>query len=529
MSGLTPEVMCPQLNAVRVRYVTPSNILDRMSKSNSSQPEKVASQKALLSAERIIDAEGCEEVGQIADAALAAVSLRQQQLADSAANVQVSRPLRICISGYRSAPFGGGQGIYIKYLSKALVDAGHKVDVISGQPYPDVDPRVRLIKMPGLDLFANGLTSLRPRHLGSLTNIIEWTSKLTGGFAEPYCFSRRLYKYLLQHRDDYDIVHDNQCLGWGMLKLQQQGFHLLTTIHHPITSDLKIALNASNKWWERILIRRWHAFLVMQKQVASQLDHVVTVSQRSNKDIAEAFALEEKNIHLVYNGIDTEVFHPLPDVEPKPWQIMATASADQPLKGLRYLLIALSQLVKKYPQLNLLLVSKPQAGGETESLIKRLNLAKHIQCVHGISTEDLVAHYAQSSVAVVPSVYEGFGLPAGEAMACGVPVVSTNGGALPEVVGDAGVLVEVKNAEAIAQAIESLLLNKNLRRDYAERGRKRIEEKFSWALAAKEMTALYYLILDEPIVDGQSELGPALAKKAVAQESLPIGVANANS
>ena len=136
----------------------------------------------------------------------------------------VTRPLRICIAGYRSAPFGGGQGIYIKYLSKALVDAGHQVDVISGQPYPEVDPRVNLIKLPGLDLFNNGLRSLRAHHLTSLTNIIEWTGKLTGGFSEPYCFSRRLYKYLKSCRADYDIIHDNQCLGWGMLKLKLQTY-----------------------------------------------------------------------------------------------------------------------------------------------------------------------------------------------------------------------------------------------------------------------------------------------------------------
>ena len=146
-----------------------------------------------------------------------------------------ARPLRICISGYRSAPFGGGQGIYIKYLSKALVEAGHSVDVVSGQPYPMLDERVNLVKLPGLDLFANGLLSLRPRHLASMTNIIEWLSKLTGGFAEPYCFSRRLHHYLLAHSDSYDIIHDNQCLGWDMLKVQRVGFPLLTTIHHPIT------------------------------------------------------------------------------------------------------------------------------------------------------------------------------------------------------------------------------------------------------------------------------------------------------
>ena len=408
----------------------------------------------------------------------------------------VDRPLNICITGYRSAPFGGGQGIYIKYLSKALVDAGHTVDVISGQPYPHVDPRVRLIKMPGLDLFANGLLSLRPRHLTSLTNILEWLSKLTGGFAEPYCFSRRVAKYLAQHGDRYDVVHDNQCLGWGMLELQERGMNFLTTIHHPVTSDLEIAIGASKNWWQRLLIRRWHWFLRMQKRVASQLDHVVTVSDRSRKDIAEAFDLRAEHIHLVYNGIDTDEFRPMPEVEKNPYQIMATASADQPLKGLRYLLLAVAKLVKRYPQLQLVLVGKPKPGGYTERLVRRLKLRSHITFVSNVSTEQLVRYYAESQIAVVPSLYEGFGLPAGEAMACAVPVVSTDGGALPEVVGDAGVVVPTADADALATAISSLLDDNTLRAHYGSAGRKRIEEKFCWRLAAQQMTALYCGVMD---------------------------------
>lgn len=476
-----------------------------MSQKNNTTPVGVDVQSAQIAEEHAADM-----VSRIAGAA-----------GESQVKNDLARPLRICITGYRSAPFGGGQGIYIKYLSKALVDAGHQVDVISGQPYPHLDPRVKLIKMPGLDLFANGLLSLRPHHLKSFTNIIEWVSKLTGGFAEPYCFSRRLYQYLEAHRDDYDIVHDNQCLGWDMLKLQDNGFRLLTTIHHPITSDLDIALNASKNWWERLLIRRWHSFLTMQKKVAAQLDHVVTVSQQSNADIASAFALDAGNIHLVYNGIDTDEFRPLQGVERNPWQLMATASADAPLKGLRYLLLALAQLVKTYPQLRLLLVSKPKPGGQTEKLIKRLKLGKHIDFVHGISTEELVAHYAHSSIAVVPSVYEGFGLPAGEAMACGVPVVSTRGGALPEVVGDAGLLVDVKDADAMAKAIETLLLDADSRAHYGAAGRKRIEDKFCWTLAAKEMTALYYQIIDgESVVQRVPATGAGAGTDSVSDEVL---------
>ena len=413
-----------------------------------------------------------------------------------AARPGVARPLRIALLGYRSQPFGGGQGVYLKYLSKALVEAGHSVDVISGPPYPHLDSRVRLIELPSLDLFENGLGSLRPRHLRSLTNIIEWTSKLTGGFAEPYTFGRRAVKYLRKHGHQYDLIHDNQSLSYGMLQLQEMGLPLVTTVHHPVTSDLRIALAAARRWHERLLIKRWHAFLGMQKKVVKQLRNVVTVSDCSRQDIARDFGLQPAGISLVYNGIDTTEFRPMPDVTRRPKRLMATASADAPLKGLRYLLRAYAQLLSRHPDLELLLVSKPQPGGKTEQLVASLGIGDKVQFVNGISTEDMVRYYAEATIAVVPSVYEGFGLPAGEAMACGVPVVSTDGGALPEVVGEAGVIVPAKSAEALATAIDSLLADSEQRRLMSEAGRRRIEEKFSWEVCAREMTAYYHRVLD---------------------------------
>jgi glycosyltransferase involved in cell wall biosynthesis len=409
--------------------------------------------------------------------------------------VAPGKPLRIALLGYRSQPYGGGQGVYLRYLSKALVDAGHTVDVISGPPYPHLDARVRLIELPSLDLFENGLLSLRPRHLKSLTNIIEWLSKLTGGFAEPYTFGRRAVKYLRQHGHNYDLIHDNQSLSYGMLEIQEMGLPLVTTLHHPITSDLRIALNAARNAWERLLIRRWHAFLNMQKKVVVQLHNIVTVSDCSRQDIARDFGLQPAGISLVHNGIDTEVFKPMPGVARNPMRLMATCSADAPLKGLRYLLRAYARLLKQYPELELLLVSKPQRGGKTEKLVRRLGIADKVKFVNGITTQQMVRYYAEAAIAVVPSVYEGFGLPAGEAMACGVPVVSTDGGALPEVVGDAGVIVPVKNVDALVAAIDTLLRNPRARAELGARGQQRIDESFCWHVCARQMTEYYREVL----------------------------------
>lgn len=407
--------------------------------------------------------------------------------------------LKICLLGYRSNPYSGGQGIYLKFLSKALVERGHRVDVISGEPYPELDDRVRLIKLPGLNLFEeeNHVTALKPRHLLSYTDFFEWFSMLTGGFAEPYTFGRRLVQYFKRHRPDYDIVHDNQSLCYGTLQLQKMGVPLLTTIHHPITSDLRIALQSAENWKMRLLVRRWHSFLGMQKKVVRQLNNLVTVSEASRSDIATDFSVPETSLKIVHNGIDTEAFKPLPHIEPEPFTVMATASADAPLKGLDYLIHAIAKLEHELPDLKLNVLGKLKQDGDTAKLIQRLNIGHRIHFHSGLTTEEVAELYASATCAVVPSIYEGFGLPAGEAMACGVPIISTDGGALPEVVGDAGITVPTRDSDAIASAIRVVLDDETLRNKFAERGRKRILDKFSWAVAAEEMEKLYRNIIVE--------------------------------
>tara|TARA_B110000483_G_scaffold76942_1_gene95795 strand:+ start:1466 stop:2755 length:1290 start_codon:yes stop_codon:yes gene_type:complete len=409
--------------------------------------------------------------------------------------------LKICLLGYRSNPYSGGQGIYIKFLSKALVNAGHSVDVISGEPYPELDDSVRLIKLPGLNLFEadNHVTALRPRHLLSYTDFFEWFSMLTGGFPEPYTFGRRLVQYFKQHRPDYDIVHDNQSLCFGTLQLQKMSVPIITTIHHPITSDLRIALQSAETWKLRLLIKRWYSFLKMQKRVVKQLDNLVTVSHASRRDIATDFAIAETKLNIIHNGIDTSVFRPIPAIEPDEFNVMATASADVPLKGLDYLIRAISILANEIPELKLTVLGKLKEDGKTAKLIRQLGLENRIHFYSGLSSQEIAELYAKASCAVVPSIYEGFGLPAGEAMACGVPVITTNGGALPEVVGDAGITVQTRDHIALADAIRTLLGDSNLRRTLAAKGRSRILELFSWEVAASDMLQLYREVVSRKV------------------------------
>lgn len=402
-------------------------------------------------------------------------------------------PLKIALLGYRSNPYSGGQGVYLKYLSRALVDAGHTVDVISGQPYPELDPRVGLIKLPSLDLFAasNHVTALRAKHVTSATDFFEWLSMLTGGFSEPYTFGRRVLKYLKPRLDHYDVVHDNQSLSHGILRLQQLGAALTATIHHPITWDRDIALNHAKDRGERLLIRRWHHFLRMQTRVAGKLRHIVTVSERAKQDIAKAFGIDRRRITVIYNGIDTQAFKPEPQIDRHPHRLITTASADQPLKGTQHLIPAFATLRARFPALRLTFIGKPKPGGRTERLMAKHCVTDYIDFVHGISTDAIRELYAASTVAVVPSEYEGFGLPAGEAMACAVPVVSTDGGALPEVVGDAGVIVPARNPSALADAVGALLEQPALREKLARRGRERIEAHFGWDDSAAQLVDHY--------------------------------------
>ncbi len=409
-----------------------------------------------------------------------------------------NKSLKICLLSYRSNPRSGGQGVYVSFLSKALADLGHQVDVISSEPFPELDRRVKLIKIFGLNLFEkeNHVTALRFKHLFSFTDFFEWLSMLTGGFAEPYTFGRRVLKYLKWNNSDYDIIHDNQSLCHALINLKKKGWPVIATIHHPISLDLKIAIEHEERWQYKLLINRWHYFLKMQKDVARQIDQVVTVSESSKNDIAKDFGVARENITVVHNGIDTEIFKPMPQIERVAETIMTTSSADSPLKGLPYLLKAVAALAEEFPNLHLNILGKVNEGGTASKLIEELKLGSKISFFSDISTRELVMLYAKASCAVVPSLYEGFGLPAGEAMACEVPVISTDGGALPEVVGEAGLIVRARDHEVLKESIARLLRSPDLRKEYGKKGRERIIKKFSWYRCAKQMESLYLKSLE---------------------------------
>ncbi len=409
------------------------------------------------------------------------------------------RKLRIALLGYRSHPHVGGQGIYLHYLSKALVDLGHSVDVISGPPYPQLDERVTLIKIPSLDLYAhpNPSRALRLKHLLSFTDFYEWWSKLSGAFGEPYCFGRRLVKHFDKHSPHYDIVHDNQSLAYGLLALQKRGVNVVATVHHPITRDRDLALAAATGRGHRWLIKRWYNFLAMQKKVVQGLHHVITVSMQSQRDIEQAFSRDLGRINVIPNGVDTAIFKPLPGIRRSEFSLITTASSDQPLKGLTILLRALAQLRAEFPLLTLTVIGKLKEDGSTQKELETLQLSHAVNFKSGISNQELVEEYARAEIAIVPSLYEGFGLPAAEALACGVPLICSDGGALPEVVGDAARLVKAGDVNALIVSLRELLNDARMREQLGQRGRAHIMQQLSWDCVGRKMQAFYFQLLDQ--------------------------------
>ena len=403
-----------------------------------------------------------------------------------------SRPLKICLLTYRGNPTCGGQGVYIKHLSKALADAGHLVDVISGPPYPHLDENVRLIKMPSLDLYdPNHL--FRPQRLSDLAdpiNMYEFLNVCAGSFPEPFTFGERVYHYLKKRKNDYDIVHDNQCLSYGIGRLAKKVMPTIATIHHPITVDRQEEYNVAKTLRQKFRVYRWYSFINMQLKVAQSFSHIITVSAFTKKDISKEFGLDENKFRVVHNGIKNEFFYPKQNGPRPENSLIVTNSADTPLKGLNFLLEAVARIRTKQP-IRLTVIGQPKKDGIIENLVAKLGVSDIVHFTGRIENEAFADYYAKATIAVVPSLYEGFGIPAAEAMACGVPLISTSGGALPEVVGDAGVIVPPADAKALAEAIERLLNAPEERKKYAQAGLKRVHSVFSWKKAAEEVAEVY--------------------------------------
>ncbi|WP_405954957.1 glycosyltransferase family 4 protein [Streptomyces phaeochromogenes] len=435
------------------------------------------------------------------------------------------RPLRIALLTYKGNPFCGGQGVYVRHLSRELARLGHQVEVIGSQPYPVLDEGegldgLSLTELPSLDLYRHPDPFRTPKRdeYRDWVDALEVGTMWTGGFPEPLTFSLRARRHLRARRGDFDVVHDNQTLGYGLLG--DVGAPLVTTIHHPITVDRQLELDAAEGRRRRMSVRRWYAFTRMQKRVARRLSSVLTVSGTSRQEIVDHLGVRDDRIHVVHIGADTDLFSPDPSVPQVPGRIVTTSSADVPLKGLVFLVEALAKVRTEHPAAHLVVVGKRAEDGPVAQLIERYGLEGSVEFVKGISDAELVDLVRSAEVACVPSLYEGFSLPAAEAMATGTPLVATTGGAIPEVTGPDGetcLAVRPGDAGALAAGLSRLLGDPRLRERLGSAGRSRVLERFTWAKAAEGTVARYR----EAIASVDRSAARAQSRSAAPQDADP--------
>jgi glycosyltransferase involved in cell wall biosynthesis len=403
--------------------------------------------------------------------------------------------VRVALVSYRSKPHCGGQGVYVRHLSRELVRLGHEVEVFSGQPYPVLDEGVRLTEVPSLDLYRepDPFRTPRPSEIRDLIDVEELLTMWTAGFPEPRTFSKRVLRVLEQRAADFDVVHDNQVLGSALVDLEERvGLPLVTTIHHPISIDRRIDIASAPTRRKRLTLRRWYGFVRMQARVARRMRMVLVPSESSKRDVVREFGVDPARTRVVLLGVE-ESFVP-PTAPRVPGRIIAMASADAPVKGIATLLEAFAKLRTERPELELMLVTRPTPGGRTERLLDRLAIRDQVRFVHGISDAELVALMGSAELACVPSLYEGFSLPTAELMATATPLIVSRAGAIPEVVGPDGLcadLVTPGDVGALVTAIGDLLDDPERRARYGAAGRRRVEELFSWHAVAAATAAAY--------------------------------------
>ena len=407
-------------------------------------------------------------------------------------------PLRIAYLSYRGKPHVGGQGVYTRHLTKALVDLGHHVEVFGGQPYPVLDPRVPLTKLRSLDIFNDAYPGRFPAYweFEDWTDVVEALQFSAGTFSEPLAFSLRAWRSLKARTNDFDIVHDNQCLGYGILGVHRH-IPTLVTLHHPITVDRRLEMEHAVNRHQRVSLGRWYGFVKMQGRVARRMPRIVVVSENSIKDINHDMGVALDRMRLVYVGVDPELFRPLGHVARQPGRLITTASADVTLKGLAYLLEALAKL-RTEREVSLTVIGRAKPDGKAAAAIERLGLGAVVEFVSGVPDERIVELYAQSELAIVPSLYEGFSLPAVEAMATGTALVATTGGALPEVTGRDGDTVlscAPGDSEALAATIRRGLDDPGLRDRVGAAGRARVVERWTWRHTAVRTVEQYRELL----------------------------------
>jgi glycosyltransferase involved in cell wall biosynthesis len=414
--------------------------------------------------------------------------------------------LRIALLAYRGNMQSGGQGIYLWFLARELTRLGHEVHVLTGPPYPDPMPFAgSLTRIPNEGFWAKRfdpdpaavLPRPDPLRIFEPLNFWEFAATWFGFLPEPFAFSVRAARALLSRIRDgtrFDLVHDVQSLGWATLLLRAIGLPVVTTIHHPLSVDRRASFARDRSFRESLGTMELYP-VGMQAFVARNIDCVLTSSQESGGEILRDFRVKPERLRMIWNGLDTDLFCPRPEVPRAANELLCIARAADPTKGVPVMLDALARLPS---HVKLTLVDESSATNPARERVRQLGIESRVHITGRVETEALVQLYARATLVVVPSVYEGFGLPAAEAMACGTPVVASAAGALPEVlgVGGGGLLVPPGDPDALAKGIGSLLEQPEARAELGARARARVVEAFSWPRVAEATVGVYREVLE---------------------------------
>jgi len=393
----------------------------------------------------------------------------------------------------------GGLGIYLYALTQELANAGHEVDLFVGPPYPDPMPWARVIPISNERYWDRKFTKgwaapvgkRHPLDVFDPLNFWEFFVTRFGFFPEPFAFSVRAARAVLgeiRAGRRYDLVHDVQTLGYGLLLLQAIGLPAVATIHHPLTIDRRSSLQRDPSFMHRVGSLTFHPVRT-QARVARKLDAMITSSDASIGEIESGFGVERSRIHNVGNGV---VLPPPGRVRPRrdPPELVFIGRGTDPNKGLEHLIGALAELPS---EITLRVFDQVPLGTPLPDQIKQLGLSERITFQGKVPRPDLEAAIRDAAIVVLPSLFEGFGLPAVEALASGTPIVASAAGALPEVVERAGAgrLVPPGNPSALAKGIAEVLGDWEREQRSAVGARARIEARFGWWNVAERTAGVY--------------------------------------
>jgi MMP alpha-(1->4)-mannosyltransferase len=416
--------------------------------------------------------------------------------------------MKICFIMYQGNMYSGGQGVYLHYMTRELVKLGHEVHVISGRPYPRVAEGVVHHKVHSYSFWAfldgrdehaydheyNPLAFFHP------WNFYEFAATRASLASLFFTFSVRAYQKLSEverSSGPFDLVHDNQTLGYGILAMKKlMGKRVVASLHHPLAIDKANNLSEAKSLPARITKELWFPWR-MQSIVANGIDRILTGSRNSAESLSRSMDIPLSHIRQTPYGVDHEIMRPLPDAERVPRTILFVGDSEDRNKGARFLIEACAQLQHELDFTLLFKDKKEQDMKVVPPLVWKHGLKRFVEYIPRLTTDELVRLYNSAQIVVSPSLYEGFGLPAAEAMACGAPVIATTAGAFPEFIenGRTGILVPPGDARALAVAIKSLLLDPERCVRMGAAASEHIRRDFTWERTARETVGVYEEVL----------------------------------